>query len=139
AARERRAVAAERLELALQERERLLGEAGADLAGVDELLVLHHADRQRSDARGSPALARRPAAHHHVLRVDVLDLDPVRGPGAGLVRAVELLRHHALDAQLARGLEQRPTLAAVVGRGAPGGALQLESLEQPAALLVRQR
>ena len=94
-------VGAQRLELALQQRERLFGEASADLPGVDEALVLHHSHRERAETRRSPTLARSPAADHHVLGVDVLHLDPVRRAHAWLVRAVELLGHHALDAVLA--------------------------------------
>ena len=81
---EGRLVAAQRLEVAHERVQRGLGEACADLAAVDEPLALHHARGQCAEALAPPALARCPAADHHVLRVDVLHLDPAaeRLPGS---------------------------------------------------------
>src|ERR687895_462508 len=60
AAGEGRVPAAQRLELALEERQRLLGEARADLAGVGQLPLLVHARPQRPERLAAAALPRRP-------------------------------------------------------------------------------
>src|SRR5918996_3334993 len=139
AAAERAVVAPERLELAPEQRERAFGEAGADLPRVHQPAVLHDANRECAEMGAAPALARRPAADHDVLEVHVLDLDPARRAPARLVGGVEALGHYPFDAELPGGCEQCAALAAVIGRGAPRRARQLEGLEDLAAILVGQR
>ena len=74
---ERALVGPEGLELAPEERQRRLGEAGAHLAGVAErALVVVDTHGERAQGRGAAAAAGRVAADHDVLDTVVLDLDP---------------------------------------------------------------
>jgi hypothetical protein len=53
-------------------------EAGADVAGVDQLtVVVVDAEQQRPDAALAAALPRRPPADDDLLHPDVLGLQPV--------------------------------------------------------------
>src|SRR5205085_2202797 len=127
AARERALLRAQRLERPPEQRERLLREAGADLAGVDKAaLVVVVADGERADPPAPAPLPRGPAADHQVLAGDVLHLHPRRAAAARLVRAVEPLRDDPLQPLVAGRREQGRAVAAMVGRRAPARSLELE-------------
>src|SRR5581483_1706707 len=117
---------------------RPLGEAGADPAGETQLPVrLVDAEEQRPQPAPGP-LAGEPPADHEVLGQVVLDLEPLPGAHARLVEGVEPLGHHAFEARLPGGVAQRPALAGVGGGGVPGGAVERQPLQEPAAFLVGQ-
>src|SRR5947199_6240035 len=121
-------------ELAREKRQRLLREARADLAGVDQALALVVADRERPHSPPAAPLARAVATDHDVLGANVLHLQPGATAPAALVLAVEPLGDDALHTELPGCIEQRLAVAPVVGGGAPPGSLELELLEEPAAL-----
>ena len=79
-------------------------EAGADLAGVDERVVLEESDEQRPD-RASPVRRQREAADHHLLGEPALRLAPVSAAPLAIGR-VRALAHHALEPGFARLLEE---------------------------------
>src|SRR3954447_7635386 len=136
AAAERALVAGEWLEDALHAVELRPAEAGPHPPGVAQLPVLVVADEQRPEVVGAVALAREPAADHHVGAAHVLDLDPARRAAAGGVGAVEALGDHALESLRARGGEHRLAVADVMARRAPGRAVEVEREQALAALGV---
>ena len=83
--------------------QRVVVEAGADLAGVAQPAVLVVADQQRAEVRAR-ALRRRVAADHQLLLGVALELAPVARAG-GAVGAVGALGDDALEA-LAAGLAE---------------------------------
>src|SRR3954451_17714389 len=79
----------------------LLGDPRADAAGVDQPpLVVVHAEQQRADTSGPPSLPRPPAADHHRLGAEVLDLDPLRAADAGPVGRLQPLGDNPFEAVL---------------------------------------
>src|SRR2546423_1049384 len=94
---ERVLVRGERLQLGVQLVENLVGEAGPNLAGVDELAVPVVAHEQRAGVAAPLALAVEPARDHQLLAVAVLDLQPRAGAPSWLIARVELLGHDAFE------------------------------------------
>src|SRR5205814_346323 len=116
--------------------ERLLGEAGAHLARVDEAaaigVVAGH--EQRADAVLAPALAGLPADDEELLAAHVLDLDPGAGAPARLVAGVQPLGDQPLEALLGGGVEQDLAVAVQLAGRLPVRPVELERLEALAAL-----
>ena len=100
----------ERVETAAQVRRSPAGEAGADLADVDQLAVgIVHAEEQRADA-AAPALRVGEAADDELLLLDALGLLPA-APATGHVGRVAPLRDDALERHAARVTEERLAVA----------------------------
>ena len=99
---ERRLRDLERVQPRAQIEQQLRVEAGADLAGEDEVVPLEVADEQRAQA-DARALRIGEPADHELLRRLALHLQPVRR-AAVLVRRVAPLRDDALPALAARAL-----------------------------------
>src|SRR5579859_1873172 len=97
----------ERLHQALQLLERRVGEAGPDLAGINEFAVPVVADQQRARLAAALALALQPAGDDQLQPVAVFDLDPRSAAPPGLVCGVELLRHDPFEAGFRARLEHR--------------------------------
>src|SRR5262249_6345890 len=104
AAGERRGRALERPKLRADRLERSLVEPGAHLGNVDQLAPVVEAQMQSAEVRPR-ALRHRVAADHELLPELALDLQPVARALRG-IRAVALLRDHALEALLAGGGEK---------------------------------
>src|SRR5262249_1097618 len=139
---ERALVRGKRPQLHVQLVQDLVGEAGADLAGVDELAGVVVADEQRAGIAAALALAFEPAADDELLSVAVLDVQPGAGAPPRFVPGVELLGPPAFEARLAACLEHRRPSALLERRGLPGGARQPQPGQRLAAVdvgLLRQR
>src|SRR5262249_59110742 len=93
-----------RLQAVLQVAEQPLVETRPPLPGVDELSVFVEPDHERADRRPAVRLEC-PAADHHLLGEPALRLPPV-SPAALAVGRVRALTHDALEAGLARRLEE---------------------------------
>src|SRR5436190_12661920 len=66
---ERRVIASQRLQVVGKVTQRLLGEAGADVPGVQQPpVVIRYAEEERTDHVCSPAFTGLPAADHDLLR-----------------------------------------------------------------------
>ena len=102
ALRERRLRDLERVEPRAQVEQQLRVEAGADLAGEDEVVAVEVADEQRAEADAA-ALRIGEAADDELLRRLALHLQPVRR-AAVLVRRVAPLGDDAFPAFAARAL-----------------------------------
>src|SRR5207253_4231278 len=109
-------------------------EAGADLAGEHEFVLLEIPDEQRAEA-DAPPLRIGEAADDELLRRLAFHLQPVRR-AAVLVGRAAPLRDHAFPA-LATGAF--PRLRLVNGGDARERPLQRQRAEQRAPLLERQR
>ena len=73
-----------------------MAEAGADVSDVAPGVVFAHGEDQRAEERpGAPG--RREAGDHDFLPLRRLDLQPVRRPASGRVRAVGALGHDAFE------------------------------------------
>ena len=124
--------------------EGLVGEAGADIADVDQVAIgVVGAEEHRAERAGASASARTPATHHHLGRLGQRMLDPQRRARAGLVGRVETFGHHTFEAVLGRGRQQllrAEVVAGVAGRDHQGPVRRVQQLgEQLTALLVRLR
>src|SRR5438067_12079073 len=128
-AHERRRVTAQRLEAAQQIVERLAGEAGADVAGVDQAVALVVAQQQRAEMVRPVARARAPSTDDELLAALVLDLEPGARPAPGLVRAVEPLGDDALELLGLGGGEHDVAVPDVVAGRLPPRSRELERLE----------
>src|SRR3954470_18452208 len=105
--RERRRVPLQRLELRQQLLERLLVEAGADVADPLGLAVALDRKDERPEAARATAFALRVADDHELLPAGRLYLQPVaRAPAFAVLRAGPL-RHDALEPLLLRCGEKR--------------------------------
>src|SRR5438270_3622787 len=88
----------ERLQLVVELVERLVREAGPDLAGVDEPAVaVVVADQQGAGVAAALPFAVEPAADDELLPVAVLDLEPRAAAAPRLVLGLEALGHHAFE------------------------------------------
>ena len=133
-------VALERGEQPVQAVELAVGEAGADPAGVAQVMVVVlDRDEQRADALPPASLPRHPSADDDVGALDVLDLAPRRRPAARLVRAVQALGDDALQPLRAGGGDEVLPVADHVVGNLPVGAPEVELGEACATLLVGQR
>ena len=94
---------AERLHPLHQILDQLGVKSRADLAGVGELALILHREKQRAEA--APLVALRPADDDEFLALDALDLEPVARPGAAVGRT-GLLGDDALAAHPADLAEQ---------------------------------
>src|SRR3954454_8611700 len=75
----------------------LVAEASADMSDVAPCVVFPHGEDQGAEEwPGAPG--RREARDHHFLSPCRLDLQPIRGPSSGRIRAVGALRHDAFEA-----------------------------------------
>ena len=99
AAGERRVVLLDALHPGVQIAQRRAVEAGADLAGVDEVGAVVVADQQRAE-RDAAALRRGETADDEFLVADALELEPVAGAAAA-VRRIGPLGDDTLVAALA--------------------------------------
>src|SRR4029079_18945462 len=116
--------------------QRPVREAGADLAGVDELAVLVVTDQQRAGVALALALSVEPAPDDELLPVVVFDLDPGTAPPPGLVLGVQRLADDALEAGFRAGLEHGLAASLLEWRCLPRRTGQLERGELLAALAV---
>src|SRR5438045_6924100 len=116
---ERVLVRGERLQLGVQLVENLVGEAGPNLAGVDELAVPVVAHEQRAGVAAPLALAIEPARDHQLLAVAVLDLQPRAAAPSWLVARVELLGHDAFEPGLGARVLHRLAPVNLVSRRLP--------------------
>src|SRR4051812_29875262 len=134
---ERRIGAPERAQAAAEVAQRLVVEAGADLARVAQPAVVVVADQERAELGARP-LWRGVAADHELLALLALHLQPVaRAPVA--VRAVGALGDETLPALAARLGEHRlPRPTAVRREPHAAGERQLRA-QQPLAVEQRQR
>src|SRR5438270_10416094 len=112
-------VRGERLQLGVQLVENLVGEAGPNLPGVDELPVFVVTDEQRARMAAPLALAVEPARDHQLLAVAVLDLQPCATAPSWLIARVELLGHDAFEPGLGARVLHRLAAAHLVGRRLP--------------------
>src|SRR6185503_6422392 len=102
--RERRGGALERPELRAQLEQRGVRVAGADLAGVAQLVAVVVADEQRAEPDPA-ALGVGEPADHELLAQQTLGLDP-GGAAARSIRLIAPLGDDALEAALARQREE---------------------------------
>src|SRR6266481_4225720 len=95
----------------------LLAEASAYMSDVAPCVAFPHGEDQGAEERpGAPG--RREAGDHHFLPLCRLDLQPIRGPASGLIRAVGALRHDAFQTlPLCLGEEFRAVPFAVSAEG----------------------
>src|SRR5690606_16967850 len=128
-----------RIERGLQLVARGAIEPGADLAGVAQLAIVVVADEQRAESAAQAALPGDPAADDHLLAPDVLDLEPVAGAFPRSIPAGQPLGDDAFQASSPGGLEQRSSLARVIGGHLPVRAAEAQGLELAAAVFVSQR
>src|SRR4029077_12197014 len=91
----------ERLQLAVDVPERLLVEASAHLAGVDQFIALVQAEHQRAEVVALPV---REAADDEFLFGGGLDLQPAMA-AAAFVPAIAALRQDPFEPVLASGFE----------------------------------
>src|SRR5712672_4327975 len=74
----------------------LVAEASAYMSDVAPCVVFPHGEDQGAEERpGAPG--RREARDHHFLSLCRLDLQPIRAPASGRIRAVGALRHDAFQ------------------------------------------
>src|SRR5438309_8483250 len=99
------------LERRQQLAERALVESRTHVPHRLQLSFAVHAEEQRAQCAGPPALPRGPAADHAVHRAERLDLHPRRRARAGDIERVETLGDDAFEALLAGRLEERATRA----------------------------
>src|ERR671934_1039369 len=109
---ERRPFGAERRQRAPELGERLRREAGADLAGVAEPVVVVEPDEERAEVRAG-ALRRREAADDELGFLAHLDLEPLSRADARLVRGADVLGDDALPPL---GLRRRVRVRAASGK-----------------------
>src|SRR5450759_1679619 len=115
----------ERFHQVLQLFQHRVGEAGPDLARVDELALLVVADQQRARMPAPLAFAFQPSTDHELLAVAVLDLDPRASAAARLVRRGQLLGHDSFKPGFRACLEHRLATAFLIRRGLPRVAGEL--------------
>src|SRR3972149_1902100 len=85
-------------------------ESRPDAAQVHELAVVVRAEDQRAEARRPLAETFRDPTHDAVLKLGLLDLDPVLAPLPEMVPRPPALRQNALEASLHDGSEERDAL-----------------------------
>src|SRR5580704_17250999 len=107
--------------------QRLVGEASADMPGVDQLRPFIVADNQRAERDARLARVGPPADDELLLLLE-LELEPVARPVAGIVARTGLLRDHTLPVVRARAGQHAPAIRA--GLGEPDGAVR-RTLEPP--------
>ena len=132
--RERRLRDLESVEPGTQVEQQLGVEAGADLAGKDEVVAVEVADKQRAETDAA-ALRIGEAADNKLLRGLALHLEPVRRPPV-LVRRVAALGDDAFPALAARAL---PRLRLVERRRRAERRAKRQRSQQGASLVERQR
>src|SRR5215472_14083079 len=106
-----------------------LGEPGSHLSCIHEAVAGVVADQDGTRQPPAPPLPFDPAADHELLPEAVLHLQPGAAATAGLVPAVEALRHHALEAVLQARLHRRGPVTHLLWRRLPVGTLQAERPE----------
>src|SRR6476620_6995635 len=95
----------------------LVAEASAYMSDVAPCVAFPHGEDQGAEERpGAPR--RREAGDHHFLSLCRLDLQPIRGPASGRIRAVGALRHDAFETfPLGLGEEFRAVASTVSAKG----------------------
>ena len=115
-----------------------VGEPGADVAGVLELLASPDAEDERAEPAASPPLAFRVAGDHELLPAVGLDLQPLPRPLPLPVRRVGALGDDPLEPLLLRRAVQRGTVLERL-REPDGPIAPVEQRRQPPAPLAQRQ
>ncbi len=126
---ERRRVSMQRLEQLQEAADLAVVEACPDVADVAKLVSFVHREHERAEGVRASSFAARVAGDDELVVVLRLHLQPVARAAAGLVRAVDALRHQSLEPALLRHLEQRIAVVEAL-RERDGGDALVEQLAQ---------
>src|SRR5581483_7501835 len=116
----------------------LVGEAGADVADVRQLVAAPDAEYERAEPPRPPSLPLRVARDHELLAAVRLDLQPLARALALPVRALEPLGDDSLELLLPGRLVQRLPVLELLGQANRPVAPVEERLEPRAAVAERQ-